>query len=109
MIGIQPPLDGSIKSLPELADLQAKHNPSLPWLIFPSKDASGTSSISYAGMVEASHRIAHIFRPKREGLESEVVAVILDTDAVLYVAVLLGLMRAGLIVSLILFLCTRRR
>jgi acyl-CoA synthetase (AMP-forming)/AMP-acid ligase II len=94
-----PPLDGSIPTLPELADFHAKHHPTLPWLSFPSKrHPEEIVSISFAEMAAASHRVAHILRPGRAGPEREVVALLLETDTVLYVTTVLGLMRAGCIV-----------
>lgn len=97
-----PPLDGSLPTLPDLADFQARHNGSLPWLIFPSKDKpEELCSISFAEMAEASHRVAHIVRPRRAGPEREVIGMILNTDSVLYIPLILGIMRAGYVVSAI--------
>ena len=94
-----PPLDGSLPSVLEFADFHAAHNPTLPWFIFPSRDApDSTSSITFHEMNQASHRAAHMFRPGRQGPDGEVVALVLNTDIVLYITVLLGLFRAGLIV-----------
>lgn len=55
--------------------------------------------ISFAQMVKASHRVAHLLRPRREGREREVIALLLNTDSVLYTATLLGLLRGGFVVS----------
>ena len=100
MSPILPPLDGSLPTLPDVADFCAKHNPDHPWFLFPSKDApDGIQSILFAQMTEASHRVAHLLRPGREGIEGEVIALLLNTDSVLYTVTLLGLMRAGFIVS----------
>lgn len=94
------PLDGSLPTLPDITDFYAIHSPELPWFVFPSKNsAEKTVSISFEGMVQASHRVAHILRPGREGPEREVIALLLNTDTVLYVAIVLGILRAGLIVS----------
>ncbi|KIP12212.1 hypothetical protein PHLGIDRAFT_508051 [Phlebiopsis gigantea 11061_1 CR5-6] len=92
------PLDESLPTLPHIADFYATYNHDAPWLMYPFKglgDRPGT--ISYGEMARASHRVAHILRPGREGPEREVIAVILNTDTVLYAAVILGLMRAGFI------------
>lgn len=98
MSAVLPPLDGSLPTLTHFVDFNAKHNPQAPWLIFPS-ETGGTGSITFAEMAEASHRVAHILRPQRRGPEGQVIAVILQTDTILYVAILLGIMRAGCIVS----------
>lgn len=94
------PLDGSLPTLPDIADFYAKHIPNKPWLVFPSKDASHElTTISFAQMAQASHRVAHILRPGRQGPECEVVAMLLNTDTLLYAAAALGLLRAGFVVS----------
>ena len=96
-----PPLDGTLPTLPDLADFHAKHNPDRPWFVFPSRDTpEQLVTITYRDMVQASHRVAHILRPNREGLDREVVAVLLHTDTLLYNAVVLGLLRAGFVVCL---------
>lgn len=94
-----PPIDGSLSSLLEFADYQATHHGELPWLIYPAQPSSNNlAAVSFAEMVSASHRIAHAIRPRQEGAEGRVMAVILHTDAVVYVAVLLGVLRAGFVV-----------
>ena len=100
MKSLLAPLDGSLPTIPDIADFYAAYTPDEPWLVFPSKDPSqDIMHISFAEMAQASHRVAHILRPRREGPEREVIALLLSTDTVLYVAVLLGLLRAGLVVS----------
>ena len=95
------PLDGSLPTLPDLADFYAKYHYAAPWLMYPSKEKGGKpETISYGEMAWASHRVAHIFRPRRDGPEREVVAVIINADTVLYSAVMLGLMRAGFVVRI---------
>lgn len=95
-----PPLDGSLPTLPDIADFCAKHTPNKPWLVFPSKNAPHEiTSISFLEIVQASHRVAHILRPGREGDEREVIALLLNTDTPLYAAVILGLLRAGFVVG----------
>ena len=65
-----PPLDGSLPTLPDLADHLAAQSPDKPWFVFPDKDdSSKIASISRAQVVQASHRVAHIVRPGREGAE----------------------------------------
>ena len=94
-----PPFDGTLPTIPNLADFHATHHPNSPWLLFPSKDSpEQLVSLTYREMVDASHRVAHIARPRREGAEGEVIALLLHTDTVLYVAVIIGLLRAGFVV-----------
>ena len=94
-----PPVDGSITVLPGFVDFQAEHNPDRPWVLYPSKDSpTGIESISYSEFSQATHRVAHILRPRREGPEGEVVALLIHTDSLLYATVLIGMTRAGLVV-----------
>jgi hypothetical protein len=95
-----PPVDGTLLTLYDFVDFQKKHNADHPWVMFPSPDDRSTvASISFAELEEASHRIAHMVRPGRKGPDGEVVALILHTDTVLYLAVVIGLSRAGLVVG----------
>ena len=83
--------------LPGLADFHALHNPDLPWATFPSSDST-VSSISFLEFSKASHRIAHHLRPHHDGNTREVVAMLIHCDTILYVAAVLGVARAGLVV-----------
>ena len=97
---ILPPLDDPQATLIDFVDFHHQHNPDRPWLVFSSRSSSNDpSSISFADFALASHRIAFEFRGDRVVREKEAVAVILQTDSVVYVAVLLGLLRAGYVVS----------
>ena len=100
MAPMLPPLDDSLPTLIHYVDFNSEHNGTLPCLLFPSADApsSRLASLSFADLCNASHKAAHIFRPRREGPEDRVVAVILNTDTPLYAAAMLGLMRAGFVV-----------
>ena len=97
---IVPPLDGSLTVFPGLIDFQSQHNPDNPWVIYSSRNSPiGVKTISYKELCDATHRIAHAVRPMRNGTEQEVVAVIIQTDTLLYVTLLAGMIRAGIVVS----------
>ena len=105
---IVPPVDGSLPTLLDFVDFNHQHNADKPFFIFPSAaNPTKLTSVSHAEMAEASHRIAHILRPDRRGPDGEVVGLVLHTDTVLYVAVILGVLRAGLVVrtALLLLAC----
>ena len=95
-----PPIDGSLAPFPGFIDFHAEHNGDLPWVIHPSQDSTSTREISYTELSAATHRIAHALRPGRQGPEGEVVGLLLHTDTVLYVALLAGMLRAGLVVRI---------
>ncbi|KAF7798276.1 hypothetical protein EIP86_009494 [Pleurotus ostreatoroseus] len=90
-----PPLDGSITVLPGFIDFQATNNPNRTCVKFPSSD--GVSNISYQEFANATHRVAHALRPGRRGEEGEMVALVIHTDALFYMALLAGMSRAGLV------------
>ena len=94
-----PPLDGSIPVLPGFLDFHAANNPHHPWALFPSVLGKDTQAISFSELADATHRVAHAMRPDREGVDGEVIALIIHCDTVLYVAVLIGIIRAGFVVS----------
>lgn len=98
----RPPLDGSLSVLPGFVDFHAEHNPDNAWAVFPSaEDPTKKSSISHRQLAGASHRIAHALRPGRAGPEQEVVAILVNCDTILYVVTIIGMFRAGMIVSTI--------
>ncbi|EKM57056.1 uncharacterized protein PHACADRAFT_208208 [Phanerochaete carnosa HHB-10118-sp] len=92
-----PPLDGLIPVLPGFADFHAEHNADKPWVLWPSQEGSKPGSISFLQFANATHRIAHMLRPNRGGPEGEVVAILINCDSVLYLALIVGLVRAGFV------------
>lgn len=100
---ILPPLDGSLIVFPGFVDFQAQHNPDKPWVIYPtSSSPTHTREISYLEFSKATHRIAHAFRPGRTGPEQQVVAIIINTDNIINVTLFIGMIRAGIVVSVLL-------
>ena len=96
---VLPPVDGSLPTIIHYLDFNSVHNADWPYAIFPSpEDATKLSSISFAEMAQASHHAAHLLRPGRQGTDGEVVVLLLSTDSVVSLLVILGLMRAGLVV-----------
>ncbi|CAL1703601.1 unnamed protein product [Somion occarium] len=92
-----PPLDGTITVLPGFVDFQAEHHPTLPWAIFPSiENPQEPTIITFEEFTRATHRIAHALRPQRSGQDGEIVALAIHCDTILYVATMIGLIRAGL-------------
>lgn len=98
-----PPLDGSIPVLPGFLDFHAKHNPGRPWVLFSSPSNTEVTSVSFSDFASATHRIAHALRPNRTGAENAVVGVLVQCDVILYITLLVGMIRAGLVVSVCMF------
>lgn len=94
----RPPLDGTITVIPGLLDFHAEHNPNCPWAYLASDEEHPVTSISFLEYSRATHRVAHALRPGREGPENERVALLINCDSVLYIAMISGMIRAGLVV-----------
>ncbi len=97
--GLTPPTDGSV-TLPETVDFHRKYNPNVPIYMFNGEGSSHITEITHLEFGRACDRVAHFLRPGRRGPEGEVVAIIALSDNLLYLAVIIGIMRAGLIVCL---------
>jgi acyl-CoA synthetase (AMP-forming)/AMP-acid ligase II len=94
---VQPPFERS-PTLPETLDFHLKHNAEHPIYVYSESKDKELTSISFLEFTRAGHRIAHTLRPKREGADGQVVAVIMLVDTILYQATVTGLMRSGLVV-----------
>ena len=96
-----PPLDGSLRILPGFLDFHAEHNPSRHAFAFPSRENPEVLTyISCLELAQATHRVAHNVRPGRKGNDREVVALLVNTDALIYAALFNGIARAGLVVRI---------
>ncbi|KIJ18039.1 hypothetical protein PAXINDRAFT_97557 [Paxillus involutus ATCC 200175] len=95
--GFYPPLDGSL-FLTEMIEFNAKYNPSRPFYVFYDEKDRGLHYISHLEFYRACQRMAHAVRPNRHGLDNnEVVAIIANSDTILYQALIMGVIYAGLI------------
>ena len=90
-------------SIPAAVDFHLKHNTDFAFYVFTEPDGA-VRAITNLEFARAVHRAAHALRPSREGEDSAVVAVIALSDTALYQAITVGLMKAGLVVRLSLFL-----
>ncbi|EKM50758.1 uncharacterized protein PHACADRAFT_153008 [Phanerochaete carnosa HHB-10118-sp] len=93
----RPPLDGSIPILPGFIDFHAQHNPEQPWALLSAGPGLPVEAISFAEFARATNRVAHRLRPNRSGPDNEVIAILISCDTVLYLAMLAGTMRAGIV------------
>ncbi|KAF8955032.1 acetyl-CoA synthetase-like protein [Flammula alnicola] len=75
----------------------ADAQPQYPLYSFHEDGASDITNISYFEFRRAADRVAHYFRPGRQGPEGEIIAVVALSDSLLYHAVSLGLMRGGVV------------
>ncbi|KAL1718570.1 hypothetical protein EV715DRAFT_291179 [Schizophyllum commune] len=96
------PLEENV-SIPTAVDFHLKHNPDHAFYVFAEPDGT-VRKITYLEFARAAHRAAHALRPvlegekaSREGEDGAVVAVIALSDTILYHAITVGLMKAGLV------------
>ncbi|KAG6877487.1 putative NRPS-like protein biosynthetic cluster [Termitomyces sp. T32_za158] len=90
-----PPLNENI-SIQDAIQFNMVHNATQPLYIFADSSApSGIKTITHLEFGRATHRVAHLLRPDRNGVDGEVVALILQTDTVLYQTFVAGLIVAG--------------
>ncbi|KXN82915.1 Long-chain-fatty-acid--CoA ligase [Leucoagaricus sp. SymC.cos] len=79
-------------------DFHYKHNAEEPVYVFSDKDSDEPTTVNYREFVRACDRVAHFVRPGRSGaIDGQVVGIVLVTDALQYQAILVGVMRAGLV------------
>lgn len=94
---VYPPLDDSF-TVSGLVDFNVEHNPRQPLFVY-SEEPGSLTEISFLEFGHATHRAAHLVRPGRTGPEGEIVAVVANTDSLLYEAIFAGMIRAGVVVS----------
>ncbi|KAJ7052216.1 putative aminoadipate reductase [Mycena amicta] len=92
---ILPPLDGSL-SVGEIINSHIPNQNLTPAYSFASEDGTLTN-ITHFEFARAAHRVAHLFRPQRNGSDGQVVAIVALTDTLLYQTLVAGCIVAGLI------------
>ncbi|KIO03672.1 hypothetical protein M404DRAFT_1001160 [Pisolithus tinctorius Marx 270] len=93
---IYPPVDGSL-FVPEMLEYNARHCPDHPFFVYPDEQSNELRSISHLEFYRASQRVAHAVRPGRQGQDREVVGIVANVDTILYQALFMGVIYAGLI------------
>ncbi|KAJ4490659.1 acetyl-CoA synthetase-like protein [Lentinula aciculospora] len=86
--------DESQLNLPDLLDFNLQHNPDFPLYVYPNADSS-TTKIKMLEFVRAAHRVGNIVRGTSQ--LGDVIAIVANTDAILYTALITGIMKAGLV------------
>ncbi|KAF5392669.1 hypothetical protein D9757_000930 [Collybiopsis confluens] len=93
----RPNLD-DFTTLPQLLQFHLEHNADQTMYVYAQDENCGPlRKIKYLEFIRASHRAAHILRPRRVGQDRVVVAIDALLDSCTYTAVVAGLMQAGLI------------
>lgn len=94
-----PPLDGSVPPLQGFVDFHARHNPDGEWARLAPEGDEPYIPVTWRQYANAINRVARVFRPDGTNANGELIAIVIHTDAILYLALILGLIRAGFIVS----------
>ncbi|KAJ3558403.1 hypothetical protein NM688_g950 [Phlebia brevispora] len=95
-------ISSASKTLVDLYDWNAEHNPDHP--LFHFYDDSLRKTIPWKDAVDATHRAAHFFQAatlQQPDDSQVVVAILANTDTITYFCSIVGLMRAGLTAFLI--------
>lgn len=94
-----PPTDGSLL-LSQTIGFHLERNPTFPVYMFAEEGSESVTAITFLEFARACHRVAHHVRPA--GLIQQigqVVAIIASCDTIVYQALVLGCLKAGLVVS----------
>ncbi|KAI6141940.1 hypothetical protein EDD17DRAFT_255664, partial [Pisolithus thermaeus] len=92
-----PPTDGSL-FFPEMLEYNARHSPDRPFFVYPDEKTKELRCISILEFYRASQRVAHAICPGGQGRDRKVVGIVANVDCVLYQALFMGVIYAGLIV-----------
>ncbi|KAL1690000.1 hypothetical protein GGG16DRAFT_103376 [Schizophyllum commune] len=93
---VNVPLEANL-AFPAACDFNLKHNPEQTCYVYAEADGT-VRKVTYLELGRAVHRAAHALRPSRDGNhDGAVVAIIALSDTLLYQAVNIGLMKAGLV------------
>lgn len=105
---VRPPVDGSVNIL-GVIDFNHERNFAHPFFIWSNNNIGAEPHvISQGEFARASHRVAHIVRPRGQSVNQEVVAIIASIDTILYIALISGIIRAGLVVSCFIYIAVER-
>jgi acyl-CoA synthetase (AMP-forming)/AMP-acid ligase II len=94
---ILPHTDGSV-ALELAVDFHLKHNPTHVFAILYDVESHAQTTVTYEQLNHAVHRTAHILNPGATLPQGTNLGILISTDTILYVTLVLGAMRAGLVV-----------
>ncbi|KAF7341008.1 Acetyl-CoA synthetase-like protein [Mycena sanguinolenta] len=95
MSNLLPPLDCSL-NVAQILDFHITHeNHSVAYSF--TDEVGNTTEISHFELSRAAHRVAHLLRPQRCGLEGQVLAIVAQTDVLIYQTIVVGCIIAGLV------------
>ena len=94
---VYAPLDDTV-NIPETIEFNWQHNAEYPAFVYNEDGTNHITEISHLEFGRACHRAAHALRPGHNTITRPTVAFIALTDVLLYQAIVLGMMRANMVV-----------
>ncbi|KAJ6457244.1 putative aminoadipate reductase [Mycena sanguinolenta] len=95
MSNLVPPLDCSL-NVAQILDFHVTHENRSAAYSF-TDEVGNTAEISHFELSRAAHRVAHLLRPQRHGLNGQVLAIVAQTDVLIYQTIVVGCIIAGLV------------
>ncbi|KAF5349777.1 hypothetical protein D9758_010224 [Tetrapyrgos nigripes] len=84
-------------SIPELLNFHLANNPDFPLYVFANDDSGSQTEISMLEYIRAAHRAGAAIRADGSSQPGEIVAIVALLDAVVYSAIITGMMKVGLV------------
>ncbi|KAF5349787.1 hypothetical protein D9758_010217 [Tetrapyrgos nigripes] len=96
---LYPPVDklSTQLSIPELLDFHLTNNPDFPLYVFANDDSGSQTEISMLEYIRAAHRAGAPIRANGSSRPGEIVAIVALLDAIVYSAIISGMMKVGLV------------
>ncbi|KAJ6491913.1 acetyl-CoA synthetase-like protein [Mycena sanguinolenta] len=95
MSSLLPPLDCSL-NVAQILDFHITHENRSVAYSFTDKVGNKTEVTQFE-LSRAAHRVAHLLRPQRGGLDGQVLAIVAQTDVLIYQTIVVGCILAGLV------------
>ncbi|KAE9406881.1 acetyl-CoA synthetase-like protein [Gymnopus androsaceus JB14] len=95
LITMLPSLGKSSLNLPDLLDFHLEHNPNFPVYVYAEPGSNRTAEIRMLEYIRAAHRIGKAVRGDSQ--LGDVIAIVANLDAIVYSALIVGIMKAGLV------------
>lgn len=92
-----PALGKAQLNLPDILDFNLEHNPDFPVFIYGEISSSKTTEIKMLEYVRAAHRVGKVIRGDSQ--TGDVIGIVANLDTIVYSALIVGIMKAGLVVS----------
>ncbi|KAJ7609417.1 hypothetical protein FB45DRAFT_762383, partial [Roridomyces roridus] len=89
------PPSTTVETLPGLVSRNLEQCPLDPFYVYASLESNDIVTISQLEFGRATYRAAHLLRPNREGQDGKVVAILAESDTMVYTGVVVGLMTAN--------------